>query len=121
MGAIPLSGGLSAVGAPALIGAGATGGAALGEGVGHALKGGLEFAGGNKEKQYQSLKSELKKMIISALPNASAGEVDDIVERQTPGIRDDEETYDTKLKAIKDFIKTKTPRDLLVHYGAARK
>lgn len=120
-GLVPLSGGLSAMGAPALVGSGATAGAALGEGLGHVAQGAANLIGGNKEIQYQSLKSELKKLIIAALPNASAGEVDDIVDKQAPGLRDDDESYNTKLKAIRDFIISKTPRDLLVHYGAAKK
>jgi hypothetical protein len=112
-GAIPTGG----IGAP--VGAGI--GAAIGEGAGHALKGAADLVGGNKEIQYQALKGELKKLIIAALPNASGSEIDDIVEKQVPGVRDNDETGRIKLNAIREFIKTKTPRDLLDNYKMSTK
>lgn len=121
-GAIPVSAGASALGAPALIGAGATGGGMLGEGAGHALQGIASMTGGQKEVQYQTDKAGLAKFLIGALGGQATGqEIDDIVNTNTPGYWDDDKTYKKKLENIKKFLINRTETSLIDRYGLTKK
>lgn len=94
-------------------------GAAAGEGVGHALQA-TGTLGGQKEIQYQALKNELLKILKAAMPNGTEEQIHSIVESQTPTWRDNPDTVKLKLKAIRDFIKTNTPTDLIENYNMTK-
>lgn len=108
-GIIPTFGASSLAALPGAVGAGIGG-----EALGNMVKQGLTASAGQTGAQYDSDKSSLFKDIAVALhgANVSSEQIEDVVNKNTPTIWDDKETYDRKLSNIKQFIRNNTSTTL---------
>jgi len=97
------------------IGLGTAKGTAAGEVAGHGIKQGLHAIAGQSGLQYDADKAALTKIIAAALrgTNVSSDQIQEVIDSNVPKIVDDKETYNKKMKNIKDFIKQNTETSLL--------
>jgi hypothetical protein len=112
--ASPITGGASLVGALPAIGLATGAGTGAGEAIGHGARQGLHALAGQQGLQYDADKAALTKIIAASLrgTNVSSEQIQDVIDSNVPKIVDDKETYNKKIKNIKDFIKQNTDTSL---------